>query len=626
VLRRLETIIDATRTPDGVAPPDGLWRFFWHFTRQAKGLFAVLLVLSTLAALVEVSIPWLIGHLVEHLARNAPQTFFAEAWTTLVLLAVMILFVRPLVFIVQRMVNNQAIIPPFTTLVRWQSHWHVVRQSLTFFQNDFAGRIANRVMQVGSAVREVAVAAIRSVLQLVTLGVASTGLLLAYDWRLALPMFAWMIAYPALLVWSVPRQRERARKASEMRSIVTGKVVDGYTNILTLKLFARTRDEDQHVRESMNALNEAFIRQQRLATLFTALLLALNALLLASTIATAILLWQAGQIGIGTVAMVLPLVGQIIAMSGWVSFEIAGIFENVGVIQESMQSVAKPLTMQDEPGANELAVPKGAIAFNAVGFGYGQSRQVIDRISLDVAPGEKVGIVGRSGAGKTTLMNLLLRFHDVESGSIAIDGQDIRHVTQESLRAAISVVTQDTSLLHRSIRENILYGKRSAGDAAMIDAAERAEAHGFIETLEDWQGRKGYDAHVGERGVKLSGGQRQRIAIARVILKDAPILVLDEATSALDSEVEAAIQASLSELMRDKTVIAIAHRLSTLQIMDRLVVIDQGRILEQGTHAELLEKGGLYADLWRRQSGGFIADDDAEGEEAAPTSSKLAAE
>jgi ATP-binding cassette, subfamily B, multidrug efflux pump len=610
VLRRLETIIDATRTPEPLTPPDRFWPFMWHFIRQAKWLFVMLLLLSILVSLVEVTIPWLIGHLVQHLADETPQSFMAAAGTTLILLGVMILIVRPAVYILQRAVNNQAIIPPFTTLVRWQAHWHVVRQSITFFQNDFAGRIANRVMQVGTAVREAAVATIRSVLQLATLGIAAAAVLFAHDWRLAVPAIVWMVAYPALLAWSVPRQRELARKASEARSIVTGKVVDSYTNILTLKLFARARDEDQHVRESMDVQNLAFLRQQRMTTLFTALLFLLNAVLLAATIGIAVWLWQQGAIGVGTVAMVLPLVAQLIAMSGWVSFEIAGIFENIGVIQESMQSVAKPLTMQDDPGAQELRVPNGEIRFEAIGFGYGTARQVIDGISLTVRPGEKVGLVGRSGAGKTTLMNLLLRFHDVETGAILIDGQDIRSVTQESLRAAISVVTQDTSLLHRSIRENIIYGRRNAGEAAIIDAAERAEAAGFIGTLEDWNGRKGYDAHVGERGVKLSGGQRQRIAIARVILKDAPILVLDEATSALDSEVEAAIQASLSELMRNKTVIAIAHRLSTLQIMDRIVVIDGGRILEEGTHQSLLAKGGLYADLWARQSGGFIAQDD----------------
>jgi ATP-binding cassette, subfamily B, multidrug efflux pump len=610
MLRWLETIIDATRTPEPVTPPDRLLPFLWHFIRQAKGLFVLLLVLSIVVALVEVSIPVLIGQLIQHLADETPQSFLAVSQGTLILLALMILIIRPAVSILQRLINNQAIIPPFTTLVRWQSHWHVVRQSLNFFQNDFAGRIANRVMQVGGAVREVAVATIRSVLQLITLGLAAAGVLFAYDWRLALPATLWMIAYPGLLYWAVPRQRELARKASEARSIVTGKIVDSYTNILTLKLFARTRDEDEHVREAMNAVNEAFLRQQAMTTVFSALLFVLNAILLASTIAVALWLWQTGVIGVGTVAMVLPLVAQLIAMSGWVSFEIAGIFENIGVIQEGMQSVAKPLTMQDSPDATLLRVTKGEIRFDHVSFGYGRAQPVIDSVNLTIRPGEKVGLVGRSGAGKSTLMNLLLRFHDVEAGTISIDGTDIRDVTQESLRAAISVVTQDTSLLHRSIRENIIYGRRQADEAAMFDAAERAEAGAFILSLEDWHGRKGYDAHVGERGVKLSGGQRQRVAIARVILKNAPILVMDEATSALDSEVEAAIQASFSELMRDKTVIAIAHRLSTLQIMDRIVVIDKGSIIEQGTHQQLLDQGGLYADLWRRQSGGFIAHDD----------------
>jgi len=473
----------------------------------------------------------------------------------------------------------------------------------------------------GHALRETIVALVRSVLYILVFGLSSAGLLLAQDWRLAAPIALWFVLYLGLLIVMVPRQRDASRLASEKRSAVTGRVVDSYTNILTLKLFAKVRDEDDHVRESMAELNTAFYRQQRLSTLFIALLLTLNTALLLGSGIIAIMLWRSDAIGVAAIAMALPLISQLVNISGWVAFEVQGIFENVGLVQESMLSIAQPLQMQDDPGAAPLLPGPGAIAFENVRFTYGREARarargeaisaagpVIEDFSLRIEPGEKVGLVGRSGAGKTTLTSLLLRFHDVEAGRILIDGQGIRAVTQESLRAAISVVTQDTSLLHRSIRDNILYGRRDASDAAMVEAAKKAEAHEFILGLEDSFGRRAYDAHVGERGVKLSGGQRQRIAIARVILKDAPILVLDEATSALDSEIEQAIQQSLSVLMARKTVIAIAHRLSTLQIMDRLVVIDRGRIVEEGTHAALLARGGLYADLWRRQSGGFLAE------------------
>jgi ATP-binding cassette subfamily B multidrug efflux pump len=609
MFRAFETIIDPTATPGGAAPPNRLLPFFWHYVRQARWVFASLVLVSVALALLETTIPYFIGRLVDELSHNTPDSLIASAWPLLALMAFVVIVARPAVTILQRLIINQTLVPPFTTLVRWQSHHHIVRQALPFFQNDFAGRIANRVMQSGMAVRETVISLVRSVLHILIYGLGALALMAAQDLRLAAPTFVWFAAYVGLLAWMVPRQRDLSRKASEARSLVTGKVVDSYTNILTVKLFAKARDEDNHVRESMVEMTDAFHDQQRMGTTFLALLTALNAVYLTATAAVALALWQDGEIGVGVVAMVLPLTVQIIAMSGWVSFEVSGIFENIGLVQESMISISKPHTMTDRPGARELAVEGGGIRFEKVSFAYPGGREVIEEFDLDIAPGEKIGLVGRSGAGKSTLVNLLLRFHDVSAGRILIDGQDTREVTQESLRSAISVVTQDVSLLHRSIRENILYGRRGAGEAAMIDAARRAEAHAFIEGVSDWNGRRGYDAHVGERGVKLSGGQRQRIAIARVILKDAPILVLDEATSALDSEVEAAIQSSLAALMADKTVIAIAHRLSTLQIMDRIVVIDEGRIVEQGSHAALLARGGLYADLWARQSGGFLPDD-----------------
>jgi len=609
VLRKFESILDPTAPPPTETPPEGILEFFWYFVRQAKGVFLAFLLVGVLVALIEISVPYFIGDLITILAHTPREKLWQEAWLPLSAMGFVVLIARPGINILHRMISNQAIVPPFTTLIRWQSHWHVSRQSVGFFHNDFAGRIANRVMQVGHALRETVVAAIRSVLHLITFGIGSAGLLAVQDWRLALPTMFWALGYAGLLWWMLPRQRQLSRIASEARSAVTGKVVDSYTNIVTVKLFAKAEEEDAHVKESMDVHNKAFLANQRLNTTFMALLMTLNGALIFISGALALWLWSIGKVEVGVVAMVLPLVAQIVNMAGWVAFEVQGMFENVGLVQESMLSISKPLTMQDRPASQVLEVPKGEIRFEKVRFGYGRARGVIEDFNLTIRPGEKVGLVGRSGAGKSTLVNLLLRFYEPESGRILIDGQNILGVTQESLRGAIGVVTQDTALLHRSIRENIVYGKRDATEAAMRAAADAANAAGFIPDLEDWHGRQGFDAHVGERGVKLSGGQRQRVAIARVILKNAPILVLDEATSALDSEVEMAIQESLTGLMAGKTVIAIAHRLSTLQIMDRLVILDAGRIVEQGSHAELLARRGLYADLWARQSGGFLAAD-----------------
>ncbi len=609
MLRYLETRVDPVAAPPGEGPPAGLIAFFWYFISQAKWLFAALFVVGIAAALVETAIPYFIGRLVAILTSTPREELFATAWPTFATMLGVVLVARPAILFVQRAISNHGISGPLNTLTRWQSHHHVIRQSLGFFQNDFAGRIANHVMQAGGGVRETALATMRSVLHILFYGVAATGLMLAQDWRLALPILVWVVLYVTLLTAMVPKLRDRSREASAKRSAVTGKVVDGYTNIQTVKLFARTADEDRYIRDAMLEMNTAFLAQHRVNTLFTVLLNLLNAALLAAVGTLAVVQWQAGRVEIGAVAMVLPLTIQLISMSGWVAAEIQGIFENVGVVQESMGSIARPITMRDAPEARPLAVTGGGITFDRVTFGYGRKdRPVIENLSLTIRPGEKVGLVGRSGAGKSTLVNLMLRFHDVEEGAIRIDGQDVREVTQESLRQAVSVVTQDTSLLHRSIRDNILYGRPDASEAELEAAARQAHADSFIPGLRDIAGRTGYDAHVGERGVKLSGGQRQRIAIARVILKDAPILVLDEATAALDSEVEAAIQESLGDLMEGKTVLAIAHRLSTLKIMDRLVVIDGGRIVEEGSHDALIARRGLYAQLWARQSGGFLAD------------------
>jgi ATP-binding cassette subfamily B multidrug efflux pump len=482
----------------------------------------------------------------------------------------------------------------------------VVRQSWAFFQNDFAGRIANKVMQTGPAIRQSLVSMITAVWYILVYGTSAMLLLASADPWLALPILVWFAGYAILLRIFVPRMRDTSVEVSEARSIMTGRIVDTYTNILTLKLFARAREEDAYVRNAIETHTGLFHASLRLNTLFTLTLSTLNAAMVVSVAGLSIWLWTQGKVQVGTVAMALPLAWQIVNMAGWVAYQITDIFENIGVVQEGMRAIARPLGLPDKPDAKELKVTRGAIEFQDIRFGYGSEKGLIDALSLDVKPGEKIGLVGRSGAGKSTLVNLLLRFFELEDGRILIDGQDIAQVTQESLRTQISVVTQDTSLLHRSIRDNIRYGRPSASDAEVVAAAKLAQAHDFILGLEDWRHRHGYDAQVGERGVKLSGGQRQRIAIARVILKNAPILVLDEATSALDSEVEAAIQSSLDELMKNKTVIAIAHRLSTIARMDRLVILDRGRIVEQGTHDELLAADGHYAALWRRQSGGFI--------------------
>jgi ATP-binding cassette subfamily B multidrug efflux pump len=513
---------------------------------------------------------------------------------------------RPLALTSQNIMANQAIAANVQNLIRWQNHWHVVRQSWAFFQNDFAGRIANRVMQTGPAIRESIVALLTAVWYILVYGTSAMILLSRADPWLALPIVIWFGAYLAMLRLFVPRMRDRSKTVSEARSLVTGRIVDSYTNILTVKLFARAQEEDAYVRDSIDEHTGTFHASLRLNTLFGLTLSTLNALMVTSTGALALVLWSRGQVEVGTVAMALPLAWQIVSASGWVAWQVTNIFENVGTVQEGMLTIARPIALTDRPNAGALVVSRGEISFENVRFGYGRETGVLNDFTLKVKPGEKIGLVGRSGAGKSTAVNLLLRFFDLEGGRILIDGQDISAVTQESLREQISVVTQDTSLLHRSIRDNIRYGRSNASEGEVEAAAKLAHAHEFIADLEDWKGRRGYDAQVGERGVKLSGGQRQRIAIARVILKNAPILVLDEATSALDSEVEAAIQQSLGTLMTGKTVIAIAHRLSTIAFMDRLVVLDRGRIVEQGTHDALLSANGHYAALWRRQSGGFI--------------------
>jgi ATP-binding cassette, subfamily B, multidrug efflux pump len=601
-----ENLLEPTAVPTGAVPPAGLAAFYWHYARQARHLVVALFVTGFIVAILDTTIPVFIGRVVALVSGHEPGSLLHDNWPQLVGMALILLVARPAALTLQNLITNQAIIPGLSNLVRWQSHWHVVRQSWTFFQNDYAGRIAQRVMQTGPSLRESIVSATNAVWYILVYGGGAIMLMASNDARLAIPVLLWFAGYAVLLRYFVPRLRNRSRHMSETRSALTGRVVDSYTNIATVKLFARPRDEDEFVRSAVDDLTDAFHQQTRLTTTLGLSLNMLNATLVVSTGVVAIWLWNDGRIEVGIVAMALPLTWHISAIAGWVAQNVTTIFENIGVVQEGMRSIAVPHQMSDRPDAVALQVERGAVRFEGVRFGYGTARGVLHGIDLSVAPGERVGLVGPSGAGKSTLVNLLLRFYDLERGRILIDGQDIATVTQESLRAQIAMVTQDTSLLHRSIRDNIRYGRPQASEWEVRRAAAQAHALEFIEGLEDWYGRKGFDAHVGERGVKLSGGQRQRVALARVILKDAPILVLDEATSALDSEIEAAIQEQLDGLMKGRTVIAIAHRLSTIARLDRLVVLDEGNIVEEGTHAALLAAGGTYARLWRRQSGGFL--------------------
>jgi ATP-binding cassette subfamily B multidrug efflux pump len=615
MFRLFENTLNPTGKPAETEPPASLVAFYWHFARQAKGLFVALFVAGFIVAVLDSAIPAFIGRIVTLVTSSKPETLWTEHWPMLVGMAAVLLVLRPLALMAQNLVSNQAIAVNVANMIRWQNHWHVARQSWAFFQNDFAGRIANRVMQTGPAVRESLVALITGVWYILVYGTAAIILLASADAWLALPVVLWFLGYLMMLRVFVPRMRDRSKSVSEARSWLVGRIVDTYTNILTVKLFARARDEDAYVREAFEEHTGLFYSSLRLNTLFSFCLSTLNAMLVVGTGGLAVWLWVHGKVEVGTVAMALPLSWQIISIAGWVAMRVTEIFENIGVVQEGMMTISRPIALTDKAGATDLKVPRGEIEFKDIRFGYGRENGLIDGLSLTIRPGERIGLIGRSGAGKSTLVNLMLRFFDLEDGKILIDGQDIALATQESLRTQISVVTQDTSLLHRSIRDNIRYGRPEATDAEIVAAAKQAQAHEFILDLEDWRHRRGYDAQVGERGVKLSGGQRQRVAIARVILKNAPILVLDEATSSLDSEVEAAIQASLDGLMANKTVIAIAHRLSTIARMDRLVVLDRGRIVEQGTHAELLRSGGHYAELWRRQSGGFIDSHPAEAAE-----------
>ncbi|WP_049623952.1 ABC transporter ATP-binding protein [Frateuria defendens] len=614
LFRWFESLIDAFKEPVDTTPPQSAWRFYVFYLRQVWPVFLAAIVVGFGVAMVEVSLFGFIGRIVDY-ARGAPADFFRLHGTELMWMAFVAVVLRPVLNGLHDLLVNQAIVPNFTNRIRWQNHRYVIRQSLGFFQNDYAGRIANRIMQTASSLRESAVQIVDAIWYVVIYTGSAIVMFASADAWLALPLVLWLAAYVATLAYFIPRTKERSWRQSEARSRLMGRIVDGYSNILTLKLFAHTRREEAYVADAMGEQIRRMRSMTRLTTAMDATITVLNGLLIAGTSGLAIWLWSQGKVTVGAIALSTGLVIRINNMSGWIMWVVNGIFENVGSVQDGLKTIAQPRAVQDRAGAPPLAVDGGGVRFEHIRFHYGKQGGVIDGLDLIVRPGEKIGLVGPSGAGKSTLMSLLLRLYDLEGGRILIDGQDIAQVTQESLRSQIGVVTQDTSLLHRSIRDNLLYGRPDATEEQLHEAARRARADEFIPELTDGEGRQGYEALVGERGVKLSGGQRQRIAIARVLLKDAPILVLDEATSALDSDAEAAIQDSLETLMEGKTVIAIAHRLSTIARMDRLVVLDKGHVAETGTHAELIARDGLYARLWRRQTGGFVAAE-VEAEEA----------
>ena len=607
IFRWFESLIDAFKEPADGMPPTQVWRFYAFYLRQVWPVFAAVVAVGFCVAGIEVMLFGFIGRVVD-LAKEMPEAgFFRRHGHELIWMAAVIVVARPLFNALHDLLVNQAIVPNLTTRIRWQNHRYVIRQSLGFFQNDYAGRIANRIMQTGGALRESTVQIVDAIWYVVVYTGSAAVLFAHADAWLALPLVVWVVLYVAALALFIPRIKQRSWLASAARSKLMGRIVDGYGNVLTLKLFAHGRREEAYVAEAMAEQTDKLKRMTRVTTVMDASITALNGLLIAGTSALALMLWSEGKVTVGAIALSTGLVIRISNMSGWIMWVVNGIFENVGTVQDGITTIAQPRAVQDRDAAAPLVVSRGEVRFEDVDFGYGERAAVFAGLNLAVRAGEKIGLVGPSGAGKTTLMNLLLRLYDVAGGRILIDGQDIAAATQESLRAQIGVVTQDTALLHRSIRDNILYGRPDATADEVMAAVRKARADEFIPQLADGEGHRGFDALVGERGVKLSGGQRQRIAIARVLLKDAPILVLDEATSALDSEVEAAIQESLDTLMAGKTVIAIAHRLSTIARMDRLVVLDQGRIVETGTHAELIARGGLYARLWRRQTGGFVA-------------------
>jgi len=602
---------DAAPTP----PPKGLLPFLWHSTRGLRPWLLAMTLLTAGIGAFEALLFSMLGRIVDWLAAVAPARLWAEQGGTLMLLAA-VLVGSTLLIALQSLIKQQALAGNFPMLLRWNFHRLMLGQSMGFYQDEFAGRVATKVMQTALAVRDTWMILAELLVFVVIYFVTLLLVLGGFDAWLLLPFLGWVALYTLALRHFVPRLARVAQSQADARSLMTGRITDAYTNIATVKLFSHAGREAGYARGAMQEFLQTVQAQMRLVTGFEIVNHALSMLLILSTAGATLWLWTQGQVGVGALAAATAMSLRLNGISHWVMWEMAALFEHIGTVQDGMNTLSRPHAVVDRPDARPLQVSRGEIRFEDVSFGYGGERMVVENLSLDIRAGEKIGLVGRSGAGKSTLINLLLRFYDIERGRVLIDGQDIAGVTQNSLREQVGMVTQDTSLLHRSVRDNILYGRPDATDADVVLAARRAEAHEFIQGLTDPKQRTGYDAHVGERGVKLSGGQRQRIAIARVMLKDAPILLLDEATSALDSEVEAAIQASLYRLMEGKTVVAIAHRLSTIAAMDRLVVLDRGRIVEQGDHRSLLARGGLYARLWAHQSGGFLGEEAEDAAEA----------
>jgi len=605
---RFEGAIDAFQDTDREVLPDTAWQFILYFANQARGPFLLLLLVGGLAGAVDASLYWSVGWLIDLLDNSTPELLFKDHWPELIGLLALLLVVRTLIMIASAVVEQQVIVPAFFSMVRWQSFRRVIEQPYAFYQNDFAGRIATKIMQGGEAVGDFIVNILQTMWSFVTFMLLAITILTAVDPWMGLVVALWFVGYAGIVWFLLPEMRRAGRATADERSVFNGRLVDAFTNIMSVKLFDSGRREHAYVRDGLETFLTAVMRLTRAVTTVRSAIALLNGVMMSTIAVICVMKWSAGGISTGAIAASLALVFRLNQMSGWIMFNINGLVRNYATVQDATRTISVKPAIRDAADAKVLPRARGDIRFEDVTFHYGKGEGVIENLNLHIRPGERVALIGPSGAGKTTVVNLLLRLFDVESGRILLDGEDIRSLTQASLRQQFGVVSQDAMLMHRAIRDNIAYGKAGATQAEIEDAAKRAAAHDFIVDVADPRGRKGYDAQVGERGVKLSGGQRQRVAIARMMLKDAPILILDEATSALDSEVEAAIQDNLYRLMEGKTVIAIAHRLSTIAALDRLIVLDGGRIVEEGTHESLLARGGLYAQLWKRQSGGFLGD------------------
>ena len=601
-----ERLVDPFPKKAAQRPPDSVYQFCRHYSRGMEPWLLLMAFLTAITAISEALLFGILGQVVDWLSESNPETFIEQSGSTLIGMGIFMLILIPLSNAMRSLVVHQTLMGNFPMSVRWMAHRYLLNQSYGFFQNEFSGRIATKVMQTALAVRDTVMKLLDVMLFVAIYMVTALILVASADPRLCIPLIIWLFFYIIVQRYFVPKMKKIAMVQADARSLMTGRIVDSYTNIITLKLFSHSNRESAYIRDGMSEFLNTVHPQMRLVTKLNICLWALNMSLVFSTAALGIYLWLNGSITPGAIAIVMSLAIRLTSMSHWILWEISGLFENIGTVQDGINTLSVPSKVNDKPNAIALNVNRGDIIFDSVNFSYNTNEAVFENLNLQIPAGEKVGIVGRSGAGKSSLVSLLLRFYDIQSGAITIDGHNIEGVRQESLRSNIAMVTQDTSLLHRSVRENIMFGRPEATEEEMVVAAQKAQAHDFILSLRDNVGRRGYDAHVGERGVTLSGGQRQRIAIARVLLKDAPILILDEATSALDSEVEAAIQLSLYQLMEGKTVIAIAHRLSTIAAMDRLIVFDEGKIIEQGTHQELLGGNGIYTKLWGHQSGGFL--------------------